>query len=167
MGRFLVFLIIFFLVSCGEKNESKAILYVSNHSTDNFEKAFFKVYVNGDIVFRDTLQNERLSFHWTEKEILVPKERFELKAIVSGEDYRLERDTIIGYDDSLQVFVRFNFSPFYKRYNNPEIYKYIDGGVNDFQSFADSLYANDILDNANEYLNDTVPNASSLEIFVK
>ncbi len=167
MKAFLAFLMIFSLAACGKKKKEDTILYVSNHSTDHFERALFEVYVNDNVVFEDIVENERLSFHWIERGITVPRSKFKIKAIVRGEGFRIERDTIIGNNDSLQIFVRFNFSPFYKRYDNPEIYKYIKGDVNDIQHFADSLYANDILDNASEYLNDTVPDSSSLEIFVK
>lgn len=167
MNRYLIFLMIFLLTACGEDKWENAVLYLSNHSTDDFQKSYFKIYINNKEVFSDTVQNERVSFHWTERDVSVPKRKFAFKAIVSGENYRLERDTIIQYNDSLKIFVKFNFSPFYKRYMNPEIYKYIKGEVNEIKSIADSLYDNNLLSNASEYLNDTIPNESCLEIFIK
>lgn len=155
------------LSACIVDDRANALLYVSNTSTEDFEKALFSVYINGKNVFNDTVDNEYLSFHWTEKEIVVPKDPFTLKTILIGENYSIQKDTLFDYKDSLQIFVRFNFSLYYKRYTNPEIYKHIEGEISNFKSLADTLYSNKLLSNPSEFLNDTLPLKSSLEMFVK
>jgi len=67
----------------------------------------------------------------------------------------------------LKVFVTFKFEPYYKRYNNPEIYSFFEGETSRLREIADSLYSIKALTNAEEYLNDTIPLQSSIRINVK
>jgi len=157
--------------SCGRGAEKPVTLYLSNHGTKMFDNAFFMVEINNDIVFSDSVKNEYLSHHWTDKELILLKEKLDLSVRVSVNKHVLEKDTsvLLTGSDSVQLFILFEFTPYNKRYNNPDIYRFIEGEVDNysFVDLADSLYNSGALSNADEFLNDTIPPLNSLSINIK
>jgi hypothetical protein len=141
-----------------------AKVLLSNHSLDAFDKSLFKIFVNNNLVLSDSVKNRYISFHWKDSTIEIPRSEFKFKVVVNSNGYEIERETTILYKDSLKEFVTFNFSPYYKRYRNPEIYKYLPEETARLKEIADSLYANNVLANAREYLNDTIPLPRNIEI---
>jgi hypothetical protein len=166
MNRIVIILIGLVIIGCNREN-STAKVFLTNHSLDNFDKAFFKVYVNDNLALSDTVKNHYLSFHWKDSIITVPKSNFKFRVVVNSNGYELAKDTMVSYRDSLKVFVTFSFSPYFKRYRNPEIYKYLPSETARLKEIADSLYANSVLTNASEYLNDTIPLPQNIEINIK
>lgn len=155
------------LVSTACEKKEAVRVYLSNHSVDEFDKSEFKVFVDNKLVLTDSVKNRYLSFHWKDSTIQVPQGDFNLRVVVNSNNQSLEKDTTVLYRDSLQVFVTFNFSPRFKRYTNPEIYKYLPTETSRFKQIADSLYANNIFGNASPYLNDTIPTKRNIEIDIK
>jgi len=92
---------------------------------------------------------------------------FNLKVKVNSHGYELIKDTTASYHDSLKMFVTFRFEPYYRRYTHPDIYKYFEGETSRFKQIADSLYSIKALPNAEGYLNDTIPLASSIIVSIK
>jgi hypothetical protein len=166
MSRLAIFSLIIIVMGCGSQ-DSPATIYLSNHSLNNFDKSLFKVYVDDDLVLTDSVENQYLSFNWRDSVLAVPKKDFKLRVVVNSNGYELMKDTTVSYTDSLKVFVTFNFTPYFKRYRNPEIYKYLPSETARLKEIADSLYANNVLPNAREYLNDTIPLAKNIEIVIK
>jgi hypothetical protein len=163
--KFVFISIIAVLTCCFPEKEKEAILFLSNVSLDHFDQSSFKVFINNELVFSDSVENQYVSSHWRESRISVPTKVFNLKVLVSGDGYEIERDTSVRFCDSL--FIRFNFYPFYKRYRNPDIYRYLPKETTRFREIADSLYVNNMLSNSKEYLNDTIPLRKSIEISFK
>jgi hypothetical protein len=126
-----------------------------------------EVLIDGNLVLSDSVNNRYLSFYWQDSTVKVPERDFNFKVKVKSNGYELEKDTTVLYQDSLKVFVTFNFEPYHKRYNNPEIYKFFEGETSRLKEIADSLYSIKALSNAAEYLNDTIPLKSSIEISIK
>lgn len=153
--------------SCNpEKGSTK--LYLSNISLDDFDTCYFAVSINHQIVVKDTVENKHVSpAYWSEHEIKIPKTKFNFLVEIKSNGSQVLKDTTLDYNDSLKIFVRFNFYPRYKRYWNPEIYKYITKETTRFKKIADSLYASGALENASEYLNDTIPLKKNIEIIIR
>jgi hypothetical protein len=159
-------LTVLIIIGCGEKEQKHSKLFLLNVSFENFDKSVFKVWMNDKLVLTDSVKNHFISsFPWNEHEVIFPKDDFRLRIAVNSNGYEIERDTVISpSSDTLKVFVTFNFSPFYKRYSNPQIYKYLPDGTARLKDIADSLYANKALTNATEYLNDTIPLPENIQI---
>jgi hypothetical protein len=166
-NRIVIILLGLIMLGCGRKDRPMATVFLSNHSRNRFDKSFFEVFINDDLVLADSVKNRYLSFHWKDSAVVVPGDDFKLRVIVNSNGYTLEKDTTVCYTDGLKVFIVFNFSPYFKRYHNPEIYKYLPHETARLKEIADSLYANDVLSNANEYLNDTVPLRKNIAIEIK
>lgn len=126
-----------------------------------------EVLIDGNLVLSDSVNNRYLSFYWQDSTVSVPERDFNFKVKVKSNGYELEKDTAILYRDGLKIFVTFNFEPFYKRYDNPEIYKFLVGETSRLKEIADSLYSINALSNAADYLNDTIPLKRSIEISIK
>lgn len=159
--------LVLMIMGCGVRNEREAVLFTSNVSQKQFDRSLFNVFVNNQLILSDSVNNQYLSSHWKEAKIKIPADDFELRVAVIGEGFRLEKDTVVGSADSMKLFVRFNFSPYYKRYKNPEIYRYLPSETTRFKEIADSLYAGKVLLNSSEYLNDTFPLQQHLEISIE
>jgi hypothetical protein len=162
-------LAILIITGCNEKKQRQDNFFLLNISFENFDKSLFKVWMNDKLILTDSVENHFIStFPWNEHKVIFPKDDFKLRIVAISNGYEIERDTIISpSSDSLKVFVTFNFSPFYKRYRNPDIYKYMPKETARLKEIADSLYANNVLPNASEYLNDTIPLRKSIEILIK
>jgi hypothetical protein len=165
--KILVAVIVFITVGCNQRDKGDAMIFLSNISLDSFEESSFRVFVNDELILTDSIKNKYVSSHWKESKIKVPKDNFNFRVIISGEGYELEKDTTVSYSDSLKLFIRFNFYPHYKRYRNPDIYRYLPPETTRLKEIADSLYAKDVLLNANEYLNDTIPLKKNMEISIQ
>jgi hypothetical protein len=163
----IVIIILSALVITACKDQGTARIYLSNHSLAEFDKSEFKVFVDDQLILNDSVKNRYLSFHWKDSTIQVPKSEFNMRVVVSSNNLNVEKDTTVLYRDSLQIFVTFNFSPRFKRYRNPEIYKHLPAETSRFKEISDSLYANNLLSNASEYLNDTIPTPRNIEIDIK
>lgn len=153
--------------ACNLEKESVGSLYLSNISQDYFDSAAFNVFIDDTLMLADTVRNKYVSFHWEEKRISIPKRKFKLRVSIIGKGFAVTRDTVIESMDSLKMFVRFNFYPHYKRYHNPEIFRRLHGETTRLKFIADSLYENNLLPNASEYLNDTIPLRKNIEIVIK
>lgn len=166
MIRSVLTCVLFLLISCVPDKEDKqnAVVYLSNYSFYKFDKAFMEVLIDGKLVLSDSVNNRYLSFYWQDSAVKVPERDFNFRVKVNSNGYELEKDTTVLYHDSLEVFVTFNFEPYYKRYDHPEIYKHFEGETSRFKEIADSLYRNNILSNADEYLNDTIPLPRNIRI---
>lgn len=157
---------ILIVISC-KPSQREATLFLSNGSQNHFDNSLFKVFINDELILDDSVKNQYISSHWQETKVRIPTRDFDLRIAVSGDGFSLEKDTVVKSSDSLKLFVRFNFSPYYKRYHNPEIYKYLPQETTRFKEIADSLYAKNALPNASEYLNDTIPLRQHLEISIQ
>lgn len=162
-----IILMFLLVVGCSGSDRSTARIYLSNHALQDFDKSMFNVLVDDKLIYSDSINNKYLSFHWRDSLIGVPKNDFKLTVDVTTNGYQLKRDTVVSYSDSLEFFITFNFKPYYKRYRNPEIYKYLPSETARLKEIADSLYSNGILSNASRYLNDTIPTKDNIEIVVK
>jgi hypothetical protein len=167
--RSLVTCALLVLIGCVPKKEEKtnAVVYLSNYSFHKFDKAFMEVLIDDKPVLSDSVNNRYLSFYWQDSTVKVPERDFNLKVKVSSNGAEVTKDTTVSYHDSLKLFVTFSFEPYYKRYTNPEIYKHFEGETSRLKEIADSLYAVKALPDAEEYLNDTIPLKSSIEISIK
>lgn len=154
-------------VGCNQQDKGDVTIFLSNISLDTFDKSNFKVFVNDELVLTDSIKNQYVSSHWKENTIKVPKNNFKVRVIITGKGYELERDTTVSYGDSLRLFIRFNFYPYYKRYRNPDIYRYLPRETARLKEIADSLYAGNVLPNAKDYLNDTIPLRKNIEITIQ
>lgn len=161
-------LILFILlnIGCNKKEQKQSKMFLLNISFENFDRSLFKVWLNDKLILTDSVKNHFISsFPWNQHQVLFPKDDFKLRIVVNSNGYEVERDTIISSSkDSLKIFVTFNFSPYYKRYRNPEIYKYLPPETARLKEIADSLYENNVLTNAEEYLNDTIPLRKNIQI---
>jgi len=162
-----ILIVVIALICCDRKTNSTAQVFLSNHSFEVFDESLFKVFANDELILMDSVKNQYLSFHWRDSVVRVPKNDFKLRVIINSNGYEVERDTIVSYSDSLRIFITFNFSPNRKRYRNSEIYKYLPRETSRLKEIADSLYANNVLKNASEYLNDTIPLRNSIDISVQ
>ena len=154
-------------ISC-KTGDNKGELYLSNISLDKFDRAIIKVTVDNELVYNDTVTNKYISHHWEQKAFSIPIDSFRLTVSVNGLGFTVNKDTLLHADnDFKQMFIRFNFYPYYKRYKNPEIYSHLKTGTFDFKKIADSLYRNDILTNSDDFLNDTIPLPTNIEIVFK
>lgn len=142
-------------------------IFVSNHGIEQNEKLLFDVVVDNNMLFSDSVKNAYLSYYWDESDFSVLKGEHHLKFRVSGEGFNIEKDTIISLLDSTSLFLEFTFFQKHKRYNNPELYTFFSGKIENFEEQVDSLYANGLVSNALEYLNDTVPTPENLSITIK
>jgi|SRR5688572_21906046 len=169
MTRNTVIFLFFLFVSCNEEKRftGNPTLYLTNHSFDEFDKAFFKVFANDELILSDSVRNRYLSFHWKDSMVNVPDSDFKLKVLINSNGFEVEKDTLVSYKDNLRIFVTFDFYPKYKRYTNPEIFKHFSGETTRLTEIADSLYSIKALSNANEFLNDTIPLKSSLLVNFK
>ena len=167
MIRSVVTCALFLLISCVQEKKQNAVVYLSNYSFDKFDKAFMEVLIDDKLVLSDSVNNRYLSFYWQDSTVTVPEGDFNLKVKVNSHGYELVKDTTVSYHDSLKMFVTFKFEPYYKRYTHPDIYKHFEGETSRFKEIADSLYSIKALSNAEEYLNDTIPLKSSIEISIK
>jgi hypothetical protein len=169
MIRSVVTCVLFLLISCvsNKEDNQNAVVYLSNYSFDKFDKSFMEVLIDDKLVLSDSVNNRYLSFYWQDSTLKVPERDFNLKIKVNSNGFELAKDTTISYRDSLNVFVTFNFEPYYKRYTHPDIYNYFVGETTRFKEIADSLYSVKALPNAEEYLNDTIPLKSSIKISIK
>ena len=142
-------------------------LYLSNHGMGDYENLYFVVTLDEKQVFGDSVKNQYLSFHWLEKDLSVKRGDHNLQVVVSNDDFKLEKDTLISVLDSVKVFVKLNFQPYHKRYRNPDLYTFFEGKIENFKEQADSLYTNGLVPNAADYLNDTIPLPENLSIVIK
>jgi len=154
-------------VGCSQLDKGDASIFLSNISLDAFDKSSFRIFVNEELILTDSVKNQYVSSHWKESKIKVHKDSFNVRVIITGKGYELERDTTVSYSDSLKLFIRFNFYPYYKRYRNPDIYRYLPQETTRLKEIADSLYAKNVLPNAKEYLNDTIPLRKNIEIIIQ
>ncbi len=155
------------LINCGNKTDPVTEIFLANQSSDKFDLALFEIWVNNKLVLKDSVRNSYLSFDWNDSTINTPKSAFDFKVVVKGNGYMLERDTALVYHNNLKIFITFDFLPYYKRYRNPEIYKHFSGETTRIKEIADSLYENKLLNNASEYLNDTIPSRTNLRITIQ
>jgi hypothetical protein len=163
----LIFLTALSIWACNVERESHGTLYLSNISQNYFDSATFNIFIDDKLVTSDTIKNKYISSYWEEKQIPIPNRNFNFKVSVTGKGFTVKKDTTVRGRDSLSLFVRFNFYPYYKRYHNPEIFKHLTGETTRLKAIADSLYENNLLSNAAEYLNDTIPSTKNIEIVVK
>jgi hypothetical protein len=166
MRQILILTGMLILFGCGTDN-SQATIYLSNHSLNEFDRSLFKVFVNERLIINDSIFNKYLSFQWKDSVVSVPKGDFRLRIIVNSNGYELLKDTLVSGSDSLKVFVTFGFTPYLKRYRNPELLQYLPNGSARLKKIADSLYARGTLSNADEYLNDSIPMPKDIEILIK
>ncbi len=163
--RFLPFVVLAIsLLSCNSKQPIKGEIYLGNLSYEEFDSAKFHVYVNDDLLVEDTVVNTYISdSYWQKYTVSVPRNDFNLSVRVAWNGYDIKRDTTWAGSDSLEVFVRFNFTPFKDKYDNPEVYQRIVGDHEDFDlvGFADSLYENNIISKS-PYLDDSLPTSESI-----
>jgi hypothetical protein len=156
------------LAVCCRPVDNGGELYVTNHAFAKFDSALMSVTIDGSIVYEDTVTNKYLSHHWDQKSFPIPSDSFRVTVNISGEDFNIKKDTTLQPGgDRHQIFITFEFYPYYKRYNNPEIYSHVDTGTFDLKKVADSLYSNGILKNADSYLNDTIPLSTDIGIVFK
>jgi hypothetical protein len=166
--RLLIFVALILGTACSKTEHNGGELYVSNHSLDKFDSALVIVTVDDKVIYEDTLTNKYLSFHWDQRSFSIPSDSFRVNVNVSGLIFNVKKDTTLQPgNDRQQIFITFNFRPYHKRYNNPEIYLHLDTGSFDLKKVADSLYNNGILKNADNYLNDTIPLPVNIEIVFK
>ena len=167
MNRIIVIVLLVLTLASCNKDRSTAKVFLANHALDSFDESIFEVFVNNKLILSDSVKNHYLSFHWNDSTIEIPRDEFNFRVIVRTNGYDLEKDTTVAYSDSLKLFVTFDFSPRFKRYRNPEIYKYLPSETSRFKEIADSLYVNNVLTNASEYLNDTIPLPQNIKIDIK
>jgi hypothetical protein len=166
--RLLIFVALILGATCCEPENGGGELYVSNHALDKFDSAIITITVDNRVVYEDTVTNKYLSFHWDEKSFPIPADSFRVTVNVAGRGFNIKKDTTFHPGEGRkQMFITFDFYPHYKRYNNPEIYSHVDTGTFDLKKVADSLYKNNILENAGEYLNDTIPLPTNIDIIFK
>ncbi len=139
------------LTLAGCDNGLPGKVFLSNHALDSFDKSFVEVFVNEKLSVSESAPNRHLSFHWKESIVQLPNRDFKLTVVVHSNGYTIRKDTIVTGDS---LFVLFDFVPYHKRYHNPEIFKYLPSETARLKEIADSLYANNVLANAREYLND-------------
>lgn len=167
MNRFLVFFILTQFTLCC-KPADRGELYVSNMAFDKFDSTLMTVSIDDRVVYEDTVTNKYLSFHWDEKAFDIPSNSFRVTVNIVGQDFNIKKDTTLQPgNDRHQMFITFNFYPYHKRYNNPEIYSHVKTGTFDLKKVADSLYENGILKDVGSYLNDTIPLSSDIDIVFK
>jgi hypothetical protein len=165
VNRFLIFVALILGMTCCKREDDGGELYVSNHALDKFDSALMTVIVDDKIIYEEKVTNKYLSFHWDEKAFRIPSDSFRVSVNVSGQGFQVKKDTTFKPgDDRTQMFITFNFYPYHKRYHNPEIYSHVDTGTFDLKKVADSLYRNGVLENADFYLNDTLPLPTNIEI---
>lgn len=163
-----LFLVLLIGLLCCKSRPEDGILYVSNYGIDKFDSALITVRLDQKIIFSEMVTNKNLSFHWDEKSFSIPSDSFRLSVNVMGQGFAVKKDTLLKPgNDRTQMFVKFYFSPYQKRYLNPNIYPHMDGVIFDFKKFADSLYRNEVVENAEYYLNDTLPISENIEITFK
>ena len=168
MIRLLIFVALILGATCCKPENGGGELYVSNHALDKFDSAIITIIVDDRVVYEDTVTNKYLSFHWDEKSFPIPADSFRVIVNVAGQGFNIKKDTTFHPGEGgKQMFITFDFYPHYKRYNNPEIYSHVDTGTFDLKKVADSLYKNNILENAGEYLNDTIPLPTNIDIIFK
>ena len=153
---------------CCEPDHKDGSLYISSHALDKFDSAVVTVIINDKVIYDKTVTNKYLSFHWDQKSFHIPLDSFRVTVNVSGQGFAVKKDTTFNAgEDRTQMFITFDFYPYYKRYHNHEIYSHVDTGTFDLKKVADSLYRNNILKNADSFLNDTIPLQSSIDIVFK
>lgn len=160
-------LLMFIIASSCSIDHGNLKIYVSNRGIEQNEKLLFDVIIDDSSFFSDTVENAYLSHYWEESNFSIVKGEHSLKFRVSGESFRIEKDTIINLLDSTSLFMEFSFYQKRKRYNNPELYRFFEGKIENFKRQADSLYANELVPNATDYLNDTIPLPEHLSIVIK
>lgn len=128
-------------------------IYITNHSIEEHDSVYYKIFIDGEPVVEAPYKNQYLSHHWNDFVIKAPVS-FNLKVSVSGLNYQIEKDTTIKFEGDESLFIRYYFTPSPDKYMDPEIYRRWDGKT-DLVAFADSLYSNDIIDKS--YLLDTLP----------
>lgn len=168
MNRVTIMLLLFQLTIACKPKVDNGELYVSNHAFDKFDRALMTVTLDDSVIYKDTVTNKYLSFHWDKKSFVIPSDSFRVTVSLAGRDFLVKKDTAFYPGESRQqMFIEFNFYSYYKRYNNPEIYSHVDTGTFDLKKVADSLYENHILKNVDDYLNDTIPLPSDIKIVFK
>lgn len=167
----IVGLFVFISFSYSVKNTKPVILYVTNHGAERFDNALITIDINNKRVFADSVKNQYLSFYWEKQNLSVSEDEFDLSTHVNVNGYDIWKDTTVSFNgkDSVQIFVRFEFTPYYKRYTNPDIYSFIESEIDNytFTKMADSLYRIGALVNADKYLDDTIPLSNSLKMTIK
>ena len=101
----LIFLVLL-VIGCENRKLTDSRVFLSNVSLGKFEKAFISVKTEDLILINDTIINDYLSYGWDDKVISIPNESLRLKVKVSGDDFEVQKDTILAYEDS--IFIRFN-----------------------------------------------------------
>ncbi|WP_305983548.1 hypothetical protein [Roseivirga thermotolerans] len=149
------------LLACGK--QETVTLYLSNESLYDYDKAFVKVRVDGELLVSDSLNNQYISSHWEEYQLKIPVRETLIEVEINSNNQQIKKDTVFTPSKVSSIFGTFSFDPLESKYNNDEIYKYLEPGrtVN-FTVFADSLYSAGVL-----VLKDTLPDKSHITLLLK
>ncbi len=167
-------MVIFFLNSCSPLERNKLSIYVSNRAEGRYDRAKFGLEINGKKMFTDSLVNSRVSEgNFRTYNVSFPKNKVRLKAKFGFKGELYEKDTLVKVDIGENIFIGFEFLPNRRKFENPEIYKYIltkgQSEVNldskQFKRIVDSLYTNHTL--SSEYVRDSVPSGENISILIK
>lgn len=147
--------------NANDKEMVERKVYLTNHSIEEHDSVYYKIFIDGEPVIEAPYKNQYLSYHWDDFTIKAPTDTFQLRISVSGLNYQIEKDTTIKFEGDESLFIRYYFTPSPDKYMNPEIYRRWDGKT-DLNTFADSLYSHNLLDKS--YLLNTIP--SEEHIFI-